>query len=58
MKRSKIYVAIDWGAESGRVIAGVFDGNVLRLEEISRFPGMDPNVEKFIGFLEKSLNGI
>ena len=40
MKHSKIYVAIDWGAESGRVIAGVFDGRVLRLEEICRFPNL------------------
>ena len=25
-------------------------------EEISRFPGMDPDVNKFVDFLEKSLN--
>jgi thiol:disulfide interchange protein DsbD len=25
-------------------------------EEISRFPGMDPDANKFIDFLEKSLN--
>ena len=25
-------------------------------EEIARFPGMDPDVDKFVGFLEKSLN--
>jgi len=25
-------------------------------KEISRFPGMDPNVDKFVAFLEKSLN--
>ena len=25
-------------------------------EEISRFPGMDPDVNKFVSFLEKSLN--
>ena len=27
-------------------------------EELARFHGMDPDVEKFISFLEKSLNGI
>jgi hypothetical protein len=27
-------------------------------EELARFHGMDPDVNKFIGFLEKSLNGI
>lgn len=32
------YLAIDLGAESGRVIAGLFDGSRLRLEEIHRFP--------------------
>ncbi len=31
------YVAVDLGAESGRVIAGVFDGAQLNVEEIYRF---------------------
>jgi len=34
----KIYLAIDLGAESGRVIAGRWNGKQLRLEEIHRFP--------------------
>ena len=33
----KVYLAIDLGAESGRVVAGVFDGAGLRLEEVHRF---------------------
>lgn len=33
----KCYLAIDLGAESGRVVAGLFDGTRLRLEEIHRF---------------------
>ena len=33
----KIYVAADLGAESGRVIAGLWNGRRLRLEEIHRF---------------------
>lgn len=31
------YLAIDLGAESGRVIAGFFDGHRIRLEELHRF---------------------
>src|SRR6266567_2698790 len=31
------YLAIDLGAESGRVVAGLFDGTRLRLEDIHRF---------------------
>jgi rhamnulokinase len=31
------YLAVDLGAESGRVVAGLFDGTRIRLEEIHRF---------------------
>lgn len=34
----KVYLAIDLGAESGRVIAGMFDGTTVTLEEVHRFP--------------------
>jgi rhamnulokinase len=34
----KIYLAIDLGAESGRVIAGRWNGKTVRLQEIHRFP--------------------
>ena len=34
----KVYLAVDLGAESGRVMAGIWDGKQLRLEEINRFP--------------------
>lgn len=34
----QIYLAIDLGAESGRVMAGLFDGKQVRLEELHRFP--------------------
>ena len=33
----RCYLAVDLGAESGRVIAGLFDGQRLRLEELHRF---------------------
>jgi rhamnulokinase len=34
----RIYLAIDLGAESGRVMAGLWSGKTLRLEEVHRFP--------------------
>jgi len=34
------YIAIDLGAESGRVIAGALDGGRVRLEEVYRFPNV------------------
>ena len=37
MKR-RVYLAVDLGASSGRVLAGLFDGRDLRLEEVHRFP--------------------
>ncbi len=33
----KCFLAVDLGAESGRVIAGFFDGRKIRLEELHRF---------------------
>jgi len=38
MKRNRIYLAVDLGAGSGRVLAGIYDGEKLSLEEINRFP--------------------
>lgn len=34
----QVYLAIDLGAESGRVMAGLWNGRTIRLEEIHRFP--------------------
>lgn len=34
----KVYLGVDLGAESGRVIAGLWDGKSITLEEIHRFP--------------------
>lgn len=36
--REKAYLAVDLGAESGRVMAGLWNGKRLRLEEVNRFP--------------------
>ena len=38
--RRKTYLALDLGAESGRAIAGTFDGERLTLREIHRFPNV------------------
>ena len=37
MANSKVYLGVDLGASSGRVLAGLFDGGRLRLEEVHRF---------------------
>ncbi len=34
----RVYLGIDLGAESGRVIAGLWNGKILKLEEVHRFP--------------------
>src|SRR2546423_4307011 len=36
--KAQVYLAVDLGAESGRVIAGLWNGKTIRLEEIHRFP--------------------
>lgn len=34
----KVYLAVDLGAESGRVMAGIWNGRTIRIEEVHRFP--------------------
>jgi rhamnulokinase len=34
----QVYLAVDLGAESGRVMAGLWDGSRMRLEQVHRFP--------------------
>jgi len=36
--KKQCYLGIDLGAESGRVMAGLWDGKRMRLEELHRFP--------------------
>ncbi len=38
MAPPRVYLAVDLGAGSGRVMARLFDGDLLRLEEVHRFP--------------------
>jgi len=35
--KEKVYLAVDMGASSGRVVAGLFDGERIALEEVHRF---------------------
>jgi rhamnulokinase len=35
---NRVYLGIDLGAESGRVIAGIWNGKNIKLEELHRFP--------------------
>ena len=41
MNAKKICLAVDLGAGSGRVVAGIYDGTRLELSEVNRFPN-DP----------------
>ncbi|MCG6155016.1 rhamnulokinase [Rubinisphaera margarita] len=40
----QVYLGVDLGAESGRVMAGRFDGQRLQLDELHRFPNGPVNV--------------
>lgn len=43
MGQKQAYLAIDLGAESGRIVKGILADDKLRLEEVNRFPnGMVP----------------
>ncbi len=44
MDTPKVFLAIDLGAESGRAVAGLFDGQRLRFREVHRFAN-DPTRE-------------
>src|SRR5579884_230254 len=35
---NQIHLAVDLGAESGRVMAGIWNGRTMRLEQVHRFP--------------------
>src|SRR5512146_669242 len=41
---NRVYLAIDLGAESGRIMAGRWNGKRLALEEIHRFPNGPVNL--------------
>ena len=35
--KERVYLAVDMGASSGRVVAGLYDGERIVLEEVHRF---------------------
>lgn len=41
---SRVALAVDLGASSGRVVAGLFNGTTLGLVEVHRFPTLNQNV--------------
>lgn len=51
----QIYLAVDLGASSGRVLAGLFDGSRLRLEEVHRF---DNGAVNLAGSLQWNVLGL
>ena len=52
---SNVYLAADLGASSGRVVAGLFDGSRLKLEEVHRFDngGIVANDRMYWNLLEQ-----
>jgi len=40
----QVYLGIDLGAESGRVMAGAWNGQAMQVEELHRFPNVPVNV--------------
>ena len=40
-----VYLAIDLGASSGRVMAGIYDGDRIEMREMDRFPSTGMQVE-------------
>lgn len=55
MANLKVYVAADLGAESGRVVAGEFDGERLALNELHRFSN---RTVRLLGHLHWDLLGL
>jgi len=63
MTAQKTYLAVDLGAESGRVMAGHFDGKTISLESFHRFPNGPVNLGgtlrwNLIGLWSEIQNGL
>jgi len=59
----QVYIAIDLGAGSGRLVAGVYDGTTLNLEEIHRFSNNGVEIHaccywNTLGLFESILEGL
>ncbi|MEC8613867.1 MAG: FGGY family carbohydrate kinase [Verrucomicrobiota bacterium] len=44
MNQKKVYLAVDLGAASGRVLAGIYDGQWIELHEVNRFGNVPINL--------------
>jgi rhamnulokinase len=63
MNSKKVYLAVDLGAESGRVLAGEFDGQQLVLNVVHSFPNGPVNLNgsihwNTVGLYEQILKGL
>jgi rhamnulokinase len=63
MNSKKVYLAVDLGAESGRVLAGEFDGHQLVLHVVHSFPNGPVNLNgsihwNTVGLYEQILTGL
>jgi rhamnulokinase len=59
----KVYLAVDLGAESGRVLAGEFDGNKLQLQVVHSFPNGPVSLNgsthwNTVGLYQQIVNGL
>ena len=63
MNKTKICLAIDLGAGSGRVVAGIWDGSRLGIDELNRFPndpvkaadGLHWDLDQLFGHIKKGI---
>ena len=60
---SKTYLAVDLGAESGRVLAGEFDGRLLELRVVHAFSNGPVNLNgsihwNIVGLYNEILSGL
>lgn len=55
--RDQVYLAVDLGAESGRVLAGVFNSGRIDLTEVHRFPNGPVETETGLRWDFTQLNG-
>lgn len=63
MSKTKICLAIDLGAGSGRVVAGIWNGSRLSIDELNRFPndpiktsdGLHWDLDQLFGHIKKGI---
>ncbi|MEM9158372.1 MAG: rhamnulokinase, partial [Verrucomicrobiota bacterium] len=63
MPQEKVYLSVDLGAGSSRIVAGIYNGEEIRLEEVARFPSTNVQVDDsyywdFLGIYRNILDGL